>query len=1056
MFNHIRTQLMVGTLLASATAIASPAFAQDAPPAPASAQDPARGAQATPNEVQNPGPGGTVQSNDAQGRPAEQEPIRGASSAATGDVVVTGTRVARPNATSPSPITTVGQEEIREFGATRIEDLTNSLPQVFAGQSSGVSNGADGTATIDLRGLGPSRTLVLIDGRRLQPGGIGGGAGADLNFIPSALVSSVDLLTGGASTTYGADAVAGVVNFKMNRNFRGVRLDATYGFYDHNNANAIESVVNQRFTAPNGHTALGGRYDATLVIGAGTSDDRGSVVAYASYRNDKSITEDNYDYSDCTLNPDANLVGFACGGSGTPANARFGGFTTANRIAAGLPAASSYTLDPTTRQLRPFVTSDQFNFAPANYFQRPDERYQGGVFASYEVSNAFQPYVDAMFSDYSTDAQIAPSGVFYGTRTVNCDNPLLLANAQIATAICGANVGTTANASFLLGKRNVEGGARDFQIQFTQYRLVGGVKGEINDAIGYDAYYQIGQIREQDVYRNDVSNTLINNALNVRNVGGVATCVVGATTAPVTGCVPYNIFTAGGITPAAAAYINIPLVLTGTSREEIVNGTVTVDAGKYGIKSPFASDGIRLALGVENRIERLNTQPDQAFINNEGAGQGGPTLPINGRYSVRDLYAEAGVPLVTDKPFFQDLSVQLGYRNSRYNVTGATNQNSTDTYKIAGNWSPVRAIGLRASYNRAVRSPNVGELFSANQTGLFAGNDPCAGASTNVANPTAGTVNGNTFAQCARTGVTAAEFGNILANTANQYNQTTGGNVNLAPEKGDTYTAGVVLKPRVLGGQLVLSADGFLIRLQNAVGAVGAQVALNQCLTTGDPTFCSLIVRGPATAGGAAGTLFLTQSGNPIGYVNNFTINTGSVRTRGIDVNGDYRANLGSLRLRAQFIGTYLDKYQAQPFSGGFIYDCAGRYGTTCGAPNPKYRFNTNVKVATQSDFGLTVRWRYLGPTQLDSASNDPNLASPGTFPAVDSHIKPYSYFDLLFSLPINQKAVFRIGANNVFDKDPPLVSQASIPATVGNGNTFPGTYDALGRYIFVNLTADF
>lgn len=978
---------------------------------------------------------------------AQTTPAAGADQqdAAPADVIVTGSRVARPNAQSPSPITTVGGEDIKEFGATKIEDLTNSLPQVFAGQSSGVSNGADGTATLDLRGLGASRTLVLIDGRRLMPGNVGGGAGADLNFIPAALVSSVDLLTGGASSTYGADAVAGVVNFKMNRGFRGLRLDGQYGFFDHNNDNPIRDTVNAQYRAPEGHTAHGGSYDITAALGTGFNDDRGSIVAYAGYREESAVTQAEYDYSTCTLNPDANNVGLACGGSGTPATTRFGGFSAANRAAAGLPAAGSYTLTPTG--LRPYsALVDGYNFGPVNYFRRPSKRYTAGAFAEFEVSSAVKPYLDVMFADYSTQAQIAPSGAFYGTRTVNCDNPLLAQNQQLAIASCGANLGVAGTSTqILIGKRNVEGGPRFNDIGYNQFRIVSGVRGDLNDAWSYDAYYQFGQIKVANTYRNDVSSARINNALNVVNVNGVATCAGGDPA-----CVPYNVFVAGGVTQAAANYINIPLVLTGTTKEQVASGVITGNLGSYGIQSPFADDGLRIAGGVEWRKESLATQPDQAYINGDGAGQGGPTLPIAGSYTVFDLYTEAGLPLVTDKPFFHDLTLQLGYRRSKYNVPGAATQNSADTFKIAGNWSLVQDLTLRGSFNRAVRSPNIGELFLNQTPGLFAGTDPCAGAISN------GTVNGNTAAQCALTGVTAAQFGNLAPNSAQQYNQLSGGNPDLMPEKADTFSAGVLLTPRSFLKNLVLSVDYYSIKVNNAIGTIGSQVILNQCLATGSADFCSKINRAPASAGPAAGSLWLNGSNGVGGNVNNLTTNTGSLKTSGIEVNGDYRATFGDgWKLRAQFVGVYLDQYVSQPLTGGFSYDCAGYYGLTCGNPAPRYRFNTNIKIATASDIGMTVRYRFLSSVKVDTISPDVDLAVEDAAPTNDEKIGNQGYLDLLFSLPIKDTATLRIGVNNVLDRDPPIISQASLGG-FGNGNTFPGTYDTLGRTVFVNLTADF
>jgi iron complex outermembrane recepter protein len=963
----------------------------------------------------------------------------------TGVIVVTGSRVARPNAESPSPITTVGAEDIKEFGATKIEDLSNSLPQVFAGQSSGVSNGADGTATIDLRGLGASRTVVLIDGKRLMPGNIGGGAGADLNFIPSALVQSVDLLTGGASAQYGADAVAGVVNFKMNRKFKGLRLDAQYGVYQHTNNNAVRSIVDERFVAPRGNVVTGGSYDATMALGSGFDEDRGSFVVYAGYRSESAVTQDKYDYSVCTLNPSGLNTGtvtdFACGGSGTPAQTRLGGISAANAALAGIPTAGSYTLT-TGNGLIPYsALRDAFNFAPLNYYRRPSERYIAGAFAEYEISPALVPYMDVMFADYNTKAQIAPSGAFFGTRTTNCNNPFLTAgNPTVGRAICGAALGTAATATFLLGKRNVEGGPRFNDIGYNQFRIVTGLKGQLGEAWSYDASFQTGQIKVANTYRNDVSSARISEALLVGGTLAAPTCQSGNAS-----CVPYNVFSNGGVTQAAAAYIGIPLVITGTTKETVLQANLSGDLGKYGIKSPFAEDGIRINVGAEYRTEALSTQPDLSYINGDGAGQGGPTLPIDGAYKVTDLFGEIGIPLVTDTPFFEDLSLELAYRNSKYNVRGATSQNTASTYKIAGNWSPVPDITLRASLNRAVRSPNIGELFVNQSIGLFAGTDPCAGTAVG------GLVNGNTAAQCARTGVTAAQFGNLLPNTAQQYNQLGGGNLNLKPEKADSITFGFTFQPKSIIPGLFISADYFKVKVKDAVGGVGAQVIINQCIQKADPFFCNKITRSPASSGPAAGSLWIGEQG----FVDNRTTNTGSLETSGVDINADYRTNIGNNKLRWQFVGVYLSDYIVQPITNDFKYNCAGYYGITCGNPNPKWRFNTNLKFTTADDIGFTVRWRYFSSVKADIISPDPDLGGATPTGNIDEKIKAYNYFDLLFSLPIKDTATFRIGVNNVFDKNPPLVSQANLGG-FGNGNTFPGTYDQLGRYVFVNLTADF
>jgi iron complex outermembrane recepter protein len=964
-------------------------------------------------------------SNPAFAQDAEE----GAEESSDGAIVVTGSLVKRPNENSAAPVTVVGGEDFKGTGATKVEDLFNSLPQVIATQSSGVSNGADGTATVDLRGLGTNRTLVLVDGRRLMPGGIGGGAGADLNFIPSALISSVEILTGGASSTYGADAVSGVVNFKMNREFQGVRVDGQYSMYQHDNNNPIRSLVNTRFSAPEGSTVNGGAYDVSIAIGSSLADDRGNIVAYAGLRHETAITQDKYDYSICTLNPNGTNDGFACGGSGTPEVTRIGGISAANRALAGLPAATSFTITPTGA--RPFVASDQFNFAPANYFRRPSTRYTAGVFADYEISEAFNPYMDFMFMDYSTDAQIAPSGAFFGPRTVNCDNPFLTTgNPTIGRAICGAALGTATNATALIGKRNTEGGNRFNDIGFNQFRVVTGMKGDITDNWSYDVHAQFGQISVANTYRNDVSSARIDDALLVGGTLANPVCLSGNPS-----CVPYNVFTVGGVTAAAANSIGIPLVITGKTKETILNGTVF---GDLGFAMPWAEDTLGVAFGGEWRKEQLATQPDLSYINGDGAGQGGPTLPINGAYTVRDLFGEAVLPLVQGKPFFEDLSLELGFRNSSYKVRGG-GSNSENTYKIAGNWTPIDMLKVRGSVNRAVRSPNIGELFLNQSIGLFAGTDPCAN-NVNTGVPSA------TAAACARTGVTAAQYGTLLDNSAQQFNQLGGGNLGLSPEKSDSWTVGFVLAPN---RNISLSVDYYSIKIKNAVGGIGAQVILDQCLDTGDAFFCDKINR--SNVAGAQGSLWLDESG----FIDNRTTNTGSAGAKGVDVNFEAKFPLGENSLTTSLVGTYVDKLTFQPITGGDTYDCAGLYGLTCGNPTPDWKHAAKLRFATANDFAATLTWRYVGKVNADFTSPQAFLNSPGAGPTVDEKLPAKSYFDLLFSVPLKDTVGFRLGINNILDNDPPLISQASLGG-FGNGNVFPGTYDHLGRYLFVGVTADF
>ena len=632
-------------------------------------------------------------------------------------IVVTGSRIARPDLESVSPVTFISAEDIKFQGATRTEDLINNLPQAFAGQGGNIANGATGTATVDLRGLGAARTLVLINGRRLIPGDPRSPV-ADINSIPSSLVQRVDVLTGGASAVYGADAVSGVVNFIMDTKFEGISFDSQYSLYQHGNKSAGlvgPALDARRFGYPKGSVVDGGTFDASLKIGAGFDDGRGHVTAYAGYRKIKAITQDNRDYSACSLtaNTPAQITArngrlVQCAGSATSANGTFimydGGTSTFFQGGAGRNFVPGFT---------------PFNFAPYNYYQRPDERYTFGLFADYEISDAVKPYFEAMFMDDRTVAQIAPSGNFGNTFTLNCDNPLL--SAQQLSIVCDAenlidangtaaaagggpaqlftdpNTGTTYNKGFAqILRRNVEGGGRRDDLQHTSYRIVLGSKGEIGKGIDYDAYYQYGRVNFAQTYRNDFSVTRLGRALDVvTGPAGTPICrSVRDGTDP--NCVPYDIFAPGGVTAGALSYLQTPGFSRGQTTEQIVSGSVTMDGSEFGLTSPLASTGVGINLGSEYRKETLNFETDTAFTTGDLAGQGGATIGLAGSFNVKEVFGEVRIPLIEDKPFFYSLSFGAGYRYSKYSVAptsvSAGNKFSTDTYKFEADWAPVEDV----------------------------------------------------------------------------------------------------------------------------------------------------------------------------------------------------------------------------------------------------------------------------------------------------------------------------------------------------------------------------
>jgi outer membrane receptor protein involved in Fe transport len=1047
-----RQRLLTTTLLVGASMIASPAFAQDAPPATPSPPD--NSATPTAPETTTPVEGQTVVPSTS----ATGENVKGSQ-----DIVITGTRIPQPNLTSASPVTVLSSQEVKLQGTTRTEDLINSLPQSFASQGSNISNGSTGTATVNLRGLGSVRTLVLVNGRRLQPGDPRQGSVADINFIPASIVKRVDVLTGGASSVYGADAVSGVVNFIMDTNYRGLKIDAqasTFMHYNDASDRILNADVARGYRPPHGMNINGGAQDISAVFGAGFDDNRGSILAYATYRSQDPVLEATRDYSFCSLAARTAKQGglgsgtpprdFNCGGSATSATGTL--FTNVGTFQVGGAGGNQF-----------IPGSTPFNFGPYNFYQRPDERYTFGTFAEYEISPGAKPYLEAMFMDDTSNAQIAPSGDFFNTTTLNCDNALLSAQ-QLATICAPANLAapgvdpvtgaTYQNAVAYIGRRNVEGGGRQDHLNHTSYRIVGGVRGDLLRGLSYDAYYQYGTTKLQQVYLNDFSVSRLRRALDVvanPATGGItgvpagtpvcrSALIASALGASAPGadaaCVPYNIFQTGGVTPAALAYLQTPGFQTGQVKEQIADANFTFEGGEYGLQTPWADRGIGINVGGEYRKESLSTSVDTEFQTGDLAGQGGATLPVSGSFDVRELFTEIQLPII-EHSFIEEFSITGGYRYSDYKVAG--NHFSTDTYKIAVELAPVRDLRFRASYNRAVRAPNVVELFATNNVALGGTVDPCAGPT-----PTA------TAAACAFTGVTAAQYGTITANPANQYNALFGGNTALSPEKADSYTAGLVLQPRWIPG-LAFTVDYFNIKIKNLISTIPYQTIINNCLATGDSFLCGLIHRNPGN-----GSLFLS----PNGYVDQRTINVGGESTKGFDLNGSYAHKFGGLgTINVSYVGTILRSldFDTGVDSGGAAngkFDCAGLYGNTCGTPNPKYRHKLRAGFTLPNGLGLSGQWRYFSKVTNDVLGGDADIT--GTSAPANNRIPAQSYFDLALTARIGDRYNFRLGANNILDKDPPIVGGEVSNAPFGNGNTYPQVYDSLGRYLFAGVTIDF
>jgi iron complex outermembrane receptor protein len=989
------------------------------------------------------------------------------------EVIVTGSRIAAPNEQSTSPIQVISANDIQVYGRNDISDIINLLPQNFnnaLGQDLG--NGtpglasAGGVATADLRGLGPNRTLVLVDGRRLgqgSPNTLIQSPAPDLDQIPAALVERVEVVTGGASAAYGSDAIAGVINFIMKKNFEGVRLDGQLGENWHDNNNKFAQGLNEAFgiQPPTGTIHDGRNRSFDLLMGTNLADGKGNATVFLSYRHADAVPSSNRDFGSCQLGPtfdaNGNVIGTKCGGSSNsnwfePESGPNAGINYSVLGHNFVPPGSAVTTPPAN-----------FNSQPYIYMTREDDRYNAAFLVHQDINDYVQPYAEFYFMNDKSHQAIAPAAVFKdanpldplsGNYNVNCNNPLLSAQqqsiictpAQIAAANAAPDAGCTITqtstgpvlstncVNMRIGRRNIEGGARNAEFEHENYRAVVGATGEFADAWSYEAYGQYYYTTFFNSNEKFLNFQTIDNALQVTGTAASPSCVVGPP------CVPYNIFSDGGVTPQQLNYLYLTGTGHGTSTLRTVHAEVTGKLGKYGLTSPLATDGVGVNVGYEHRNDHEFFAPDSAEQSGLLSGFGSAAVPIDNSISVSEEFLELRAPLVQDKGGAKDLLFDTGFRRSDYSTAGITN-----TYKFELQYAPIADYRIRASYDKAIRAPSVVELYNPQLVGLIQfGNDPCAPPIT------------YSLTQCERTGLTAAQYnsGSVPQGTAGQLSQLQGGNPKLLPEQAETYTIGVNFAPRQVP-HFTGSIDYYHIALSGGIGPLPAAVIVSDCANSGSPFYCSQIVRNPNTGG---------LTGNSIasgGYIVQTNINTGAALVSGIDLQLNYKVDLpkGVGAVAFELDGSWLQHVTATPYAGAHTFDCAGLFGLTCLTVNPRWHHILRTTWQTPWDVSASATWRYIGSVSEDNNSSDPTLhyatfGSPkGGYDYYNATMPSVSYLDLEATWNVTRNLQVRAGANNVFDKDPPLVNFQIGPP--GQANAYP-TYDLFGRQLFLALTAKF
>ncbi|HXI68171.1 MAG TPA: TonB-dependent receptor, partial [Steroidobacteraceae bacterium] len=916
--------------------------------------------------------------------------------------------------------------------------------------------------TADLRGLGPQRTVVLINGRRLgigDPNTSNPNAAPDLDQIPLAMVERVEVLTGGASATYGSDAVAGVVNFIFKDHIQGVQVEGQYGFAQHTQQNRYiqgqEAAVG--IPPPTGDRIDGSRRGVSVLAGTEFAEGRGQLTGYFIYQSQQAVYGADRDFTACSaVSTNALLQVPTVPGMTCLLNFQSNRFSRA-------PDGDRYSV--VGDQFVPWPASGSVpppRFNQASYYssQRQFGRYQAGLLARMDFARAVTPYLEFNFMDDRSRTQLSPAGLFEqnnpltadGSYPVNCSNPLL--SAQQASILCTPEqiaadraAPGSVSANMDIARRDIEGGPRTSDFNHTNYRVVAGVDGWLGDAWRYNAYALYYRTSLTQQVQNFFSVSALNRALQVtQDADGNPRCISGGS------CVPYDIFKTGGVAPEQLAYLEHTGVQSGTNSEQIFEMDVTGELGRYGLTLPWAHNAIALNAGAERRTESLQFSVDAAQQAGDLLGAGVAPASIDRRVSVNEAFMEVRVPIAQDRPFLKDLALGAGYRYSHYSTAGIAH-----TYRFDLQYAPTADIRLRTSFDRVVRAPNLIELYTplSYDTSQFIDTDPCAPTKRGATHAAA------TLAECKHTGVTAAQYGDGIGPAYGGTSKLTqclagcgiasGGNPALVPETADTYSVGVTLTPQALP-LFTASIDYFRIRLEGQIGSIPEAVTLPGCLATGDPTLCSQIVRTPA--GALSGT---TIAGG--GYIRVNSVNTGSATVSGIDLQGNYRHPIGRWgALSVGLNGSWLQHNIATPYVTSPSYDCAGLFGNTClnGSVNPSWRHLLRATWETPWKLQLSGQWRFIGRTGYDNNSPQPPLqnAEVGFFNPYLTHIPNYSYLDLSAIWLVTRNIQLRLAVNNALDKDPPFLPLDASGAA-GFLNSFP-TYDILGRNILLAAGAAF
>ena len=958
---------------------------------------------------------------------AQEDPANGATLGApdistpvddNATIVVTGSRIVRPNLDSSTPILSIGQEALNNRGFENIADLATQLPQFAASfgtsrtQSTFSGAASSGLNTINLRNLGGGRTLTLINGRRV-PGGTTTGTAVDFNMIPTANIKRMDVITGGASAIYGADAVAGVINIITNNDFEGFQAGASYGItQEGDNRN------------PSAHLMFGSKFgDGGHIVMTGQLDYQGRVRCSSRF-----LCSEDFAWF-----PPSSPVRGPAAYSAVGANSTFF-LNSAN----GLPAINatrvgeSLSYTDANGNLIPFVlTRDGYNRNGVRDIAIPTRRLLFAAEASYPLSDNVNAFMEFNYGKTRTNGgfeghpfQSTASGSLFGggpgVAGLQANIPVFInstvngvvtpvANPIIPTAVFDAAV-ARGQTSIAWQQRFSSFDDRGAINEREMMRAVAGIRGDFEMGVGrdwnYEVSYTYGRTKLDSNTRGLVSTRNLYYGVRTELVNGTLQCADPGARA--TGCVPINPFL-----PYTTAQQNALNVSAGQSGESVLH-----DALAYVSGSLFSLPGgdLSVAAGLEYRTFSGYLDYDAPINNAEVTGnQIGDVSFV--KTKTREAFIEAIAPILGEESFVHSLTVEGAYRYSDPNRGG-----NYKTWRYGGTVEPIEGLKFRIMRARAVRTPTPGELSGVGQT-FGTVNDPCTSTNRNA--------NATRAANCAADGIPATY--NPPLNVLQSVGGFVGGNPNLAPERATTLTYGVAFAPSFVPG-LSITVDRFEIDLSGIINTVGRQLKANQCYDTTARLFCADLTR--ATNPNVPGANYVLTS------VNDQLVNVAQMKIKGIDIDARYNFGVLNGQGNVSFIGTIYDKADQIALPGQPVTDLLGfAGGSTSDQGFIKFTANTNIGW-TGEKFGFNYNIRYIGKTKN----------SPFASPAVT--IGDRFYHNVRFSFNVEKDYQFYLGVDNIANSRPPFFPSST--AGTQALDTVPAYYDIFGRSFYAGFRANF